>query len=68
MGQIIEELAELEHEQWIEFSQEIARTETISEERLKRWKQQWKPYNKLTEAEKEPDRKYARKILKIIGG
>ena len=68
MGEIIEQLAEHHHEIWSQWSQEIAQTETISTERLKRWKALWKPYSKLTEAEKEQDRKYARKTLKIIGG
>jgi hypothetical protein len=68
MGEIIEALAEQEHLQWVEWSKALAETETLSTERLKRWKALWKPYDKLTEAEKEQDRKYARKILKIIGG
>lgn len=68
MGETIELLAEQEHLQWLEWSKALAETENLSPERLARWKKMWKPYAKLTEAEKEQDRKYARKILKIIGG
>jgi len=66
---IIEELAELEHEQWIEWSKNISKTEgAISLERLGRWQKLWRPYAELTDEEKEQDRKWARKVIEIIKG
>lgn len=63
---IIDKLAYLEHEQWIEWSKQIAKTEKISPERLARWRKMWVAYDLLTEEQKEQDKKYARKLLPII--
>lgn len=62
----LEKLAELEHEQWVEWSKNIAKTEHISKKRLQRWDKLWVDYWGLTEKEKEQDRKYARKVLSHI--
>lgn len=61
-----EALAELEHDQWIAWSKNIAETETITPARLERWKKLWRPYSELTEAEKDQDREWADKVLSII--
>lgn len=66
MKKFLEELAKLEHEQWIEWSKSIAKSEEISKERLERWKKYWVPYEELPEEVKEEDRKYARKVLTLI--
>lgn len=64
---IVEELAELEHEQWMYWAKDILKTEDITEERAKRWeKESFKPYKNLTEEQKDMDREWARKVLKII--
>jgi len=63
---LIERLAELEHEQWMEWSKDISKKEKLSSDRLKRWKEYWADYDKLKEDVKEQDRKYARKVLKIF--
>jgi hypothetical protein len=63
---IIEGLAELEHEQWIAWSKNIHKLENISRERAVRWRKLWKPYKKLTEKEKEQDRVWARKVLDLL--
>ena len=60
-----EKLAELEHEQWMEWSKDISRKEELSIERLKRWQNLWKPYNELPEVEKEQDRVWADKVLAV---
>lgn len=62
----LEILAELEHEQWVKWSQNLATTEKISPERLERWQKLWIPYAKLTEEEKEQDRVWARKVLSSL--
>lgn len=61
-----EALAELEHEQWIAWSKNIAETENITLARLERWKKLWLPYSTLTEAEKDQDREWADKIINLI--
>jgi len=63
---LLEKLAELEHEQWMEWSKHLNQTENLSEERQKRWKAMWVPYDQLTVAQKENDRIWARKALAII--
>ena len=60
-----EKITELEHIQWMEWSQKIADTEAISLDRLERWNECWKDYQLLTEEQKDFDRKYADRILSL---
>lgn len=64
--QLLEALAALEHDQWIEWSKSIAKSENLSPERLERWGKLWVPYDQLTEDQKEQDRVWARKTLAEI--
>ena len=64
--EILELLAEIEHNQWCDWSKELVKTEMISSKRKNRWRTLWKPYEQLTEEEKEMDRFYARKILQLL--
>lgn len=65
--ELIEELAELEHDQWWEWAKNILETEDISKEREERWKEKsFKPYEELTEEQKDMDREWAGKVLKIV--
>jgi hypothetical protein len=64
--EMIEKLASLEHEQWVYWSQQIAKVENISPDRLTRWKTLWVPYNRLPEDAKEHDRSWARKVVDLI--
>lgn len=64
--ELIEKLAEIEHEQWIVWSQHIADKDNISKERLERWKTYWIAYSELDEETKELDRYWARKIIKVL--
>lgn len=66
MKELLERLAELEHEQWVHWSKALAMQENISEERRKRWEQYWVPYSDLPEDVKESDRRWARKVLDIV--
>ena len=69
----LEKLAELEHEQWIYWSKamydfwynESDRVNRL-ENKMEKWKKLWRPYSKLTKVEKDQDRIWARKVLKII--
>ena len=63
---IIEELSELEHKQWEEWSKDISKKEDLSSERVERWKKYWIDYKELPEDVKEEDRKYARKVFEIV--
>jgi hypothetical protein len=62
-----ERLAALEHEQWVAWSRDIAMTESITPSRLSRWIDLWRPYDELTEGEKDQDRAWADKVLAVIG-
>ena len=65
--ELYEELASLEHEQWMDWAKNIAETEKITPERLKRWKEDlFVPYEELPEEEKKKDRVWVNKVLKII--
>lgn len=63
---VVEKLADLEHKQWMSWAKNILKTENINDERAKRWKDLFVPYNELTEEMKELDREWARKVLKIV--
>lgn len=63
---LLEALAALEHQQWVEWSKDIAETEDLSDERVDRWEEAWVAYSALSDEEKEKDRVYARKIIKLL--
>lgn len=67
MHDLLERLAELEHEQWMAWAKRIMETEPISEERRQRWQRYMVPYAELPEEVKEQDREWARKVLEVIG-
>lgn len=61
-----EQIAELEHEQWMAWARSIAKKEKISSETLLRWGDYLIPYKDLPEDVKEHDRKWADKVLNIL--
>lgn len=61
---LVEIVAELEHEQWMAWSKTTAKR--LDAETRARWKRYWIPYSKLTEKVKEQDRIWARKILRAL--
>ena len=63
---IIEKLAELEHKQWMYWSKAMASTEKLSVARLRRWKDLWRPYKDLPAKIRTQDRKWAKRVLKIV--
>jgi len=65
MNELREKLAELEHEQWMVWSKSIAQVSLPIEIR-KRWQKCWKPYNELTEQQKDQDRVWADKVLDLV--
>lgn len=60
----LERLAELEHEQWMAWSQSVAAE--VSAERRQRWQSCWVAYADLPEEVKELDRHWARKVLEVL--
>ena len=76
---IIEELAGLEHEQWMYWSKSV--WEQVSNhspsslsmgnkmlEKHEKWIVNWVPYSELTEETKEFDRIWARKVIDLFAG
>lgn len=63
-----EELADLEHQQWMAWTQHIAGEweDYLPVELLVKWEKNWKPYSDLTEEEKDKDRKWADKALQTL--
>lgn len=59
---LIEALAAIEHDQWIEWSRTVAE-QGLTPERLARWERYWVPYADLPDDVKEHDRKWARIVL-----
>jgi hypothetical protein len=62
--QFVEKLAALEHAQWMKWSKAVA--QRVDAETRLRWRKFWVPYAELSEAAKEQDRIWARKIVKAI--
>lgn len=67
-AELLEGLADLEHQQWWTWSQAVACKNNLRIETIERWKKLWVPYLNLPEEMKEEDRKWARKVLTIIKG
>jgi len=60
MEEIIEKIADLEHQQWAHWTKYML--DNLTDENIARWKKQIEtPYSDLTEKEKESDRIWARK-------
>lgn len=63
---VLEELAELHHNLWMEWARHILSEEEISTQRVQRWAKLFIPYNQLSEQEKEKDRVLARRVYDIV--
>lgn len=77
-----EKLSDLEHEQWMKWSKELAgvledlrdcvvqrrpgKAVQIINNKIRRWEEKWKPYCELSEFDKDLDREWADKVIKII--
>ena len=65
-GELIEQLAELEHEQWMTWARTLMQSERLSVNRMARWHNSMVPYASLTEENKEHDRTWARKAARLL--
>lgn len=64
---LIEALAAIEHEQWSGWAEHMLANATAAN--VRRWRRQIAtPYAALSEAEKEKDRVFARKMLAAVAG
>jgi hypothetical protein len=63
---LIEDLADLEHQQWQSWSETICQEENISPDRKERWGKYWVPYRDLSNEVQEHDRVWARKVLEVL--
>ncbi len=59
------ELAELEHQQWAHWTKYML--DNLTPENIERWNKQIEtPYVELSEKEKDSDREWAEKVLRIV--
>lgn len=65
LDDLLEALSRLEHDQWVSWSKSIA-PDINDPKRKARWEKLWCDYSLLSEADKEKDREWGRKVLKII--
>ena len=61
---LVEALAEIEHEQWMHWSQAVA--PRVSAGIAESWRKSWVDYAELTEELKEADRVWARKVVTLL--
>ena len=61
---LLEILAELEHRQWLHWSQATAAH--VPEALRARWQESWRPYAELPEEAKELDRAWARQVVELL--
>ena len=72
--ELLEKLAALEHQQWSMLMAYVKSVSIAEKDIVEQSKSQWDewrtlantPYEKLTEKQKEPDRMFARDILKVF--
>jgi len=65
--EIIENLSELNHKQWIQWTDYMLNN--ITPKNITKWKLMLKiPYSRLDERDKESDKEWAKKSIKIICG
>jgi hypothetical protein len=70
---LVEAVAKVEHEQWMHYSKDISEqimhAEALDELRQSikdKWAPNWTDYSRLSEEEKEKDRIWARRVLKVV--
>ena len=61
---LVEALAEIEHAQWLHWSQSVAPHVPVMTR--EKWKRSWVDYAELTNDLKEADRVWARKVLTLL--
>ena len=62
--ELLEELAELEHEQWMKWAANVVGEVCVT--RFMRWDHFMVPYSELDEETKDQDREWAKRVLVIV--
>ena len=62
--ELVEALAEIEHAQWLHWSQAVAADVGVATRA--KWQRSWVDYAELTEDLKEADRVWARKVVTLL--
>lgn len=65
-AELIEQLASLQHDQWMEWSKGISAKEPLSGERIRRWESFWVSYDLLGGEAKKNARFWARKAFNLM--
>ena len=63
-NELIEALAEIEHAQWMHWSQAVAANVTAATR--DKWRRSWVDYAELSDELKEADRVWARKVVSLL--
>ena len=68
MSELREKLAELEHRQWVAWSEAVATNSEfeIPMGLIEKWRKSWIPYSYLSEEQKDKDRFWADKVLEVV--
>lgn len=61
---LVEALAEIEHQQWMHWSKAVA--PEVADATRQKWQRLWCDYSKLTDEAKEADRVWARKVVALF--
>jgi len=62
-NEVVDIIASVIHDAWVEWSRTLAYEEALSPQRLERWKTLWVSFDELRERWKEEDRKFAERVI-----
>lgn len=63
---LIEHFSEIFHEYWMEMTMGLCHAGKADYHACQEWRQQWKPFFDLTEAQKEIGRTWGKRIVRVL--